>query len=99
MIAKDVAKTAPNQKTILIDTFAGIGGNTIAFARSGRWSTVYGIEKDYETLECAKRNAEIYGVADKIVWIFGDSFKVLPEQLGNMFHHAIIFASPPWGGK
>ena len=35
-IAEHVA-TAPAERTVLIDAFAGAGGNTIAFARSGRW--------------------------------------------------------------
>jgi trimethylguanosine synthase len=78
-IAHHVAVMTPGSKSILIDAFCGVGGNTIAFALSGRWKRVYGIEKDAATLECARRNAEIYGVKDKITWFLGDSF----ELLGN----------------
>jgi trimethylguanosine synthase len=97
-IADDVAKAAPTNKTVLIDTFAGAGGNTIAFALSGRWEQIFAVEKDPETLKCAKRNAEIYGVEKKIWWINGDSFDVLKSRLKGMGNKAVIFASPPWGG-
>ena len=105
-IAEHVAVMAPADKSILIDAFCGVGGNTIAFARSGRWKRVYGIEKDAATLECARRNAEIYGVQDKISWFVGDCFELLGtgenavEGLRELVtHFGVLFGSPPWGGK
>jgi trimethylguanosine synthase len=98
-IALHVDYAAPPDKTVLIDAFAGAGGNTIAFALSGRWEQIFAIEKDPETLKCAKRNAEIYGVSKKIWWINGDCFDILKTRLKVMGHKAIIFASPPWGGQ
>lgn len=47
---------------ILVDLFGGAGGNTIAFALSGRWDRIICIEKDPATLACAQYNADIYGV-------------------------------------
>lgn len=55
-----------------MDLFAGAGGNTIAFARSGHWDLVVGIEVDAATLACAQHNAAVYGVADRVVWVRGD---------------------------
>ena len=86
-------------KTILIDCFAGVGGNVIAFAQSERWKRIYAIEKDPTALACAKHNAEIYGVRDKISWYEGDCFKILRKELAELGQHSILFASPPWGGK
>lgn len=83
----------------MIDCFAGVGGNVIAFAQSERWERVYAIEKDPRALACAKHNAEIYGVRDKISWCEGDCFEILRKELAGLAPHSIVFASPPWGGK
>ncbi|KAH0536907.1 hypothetical protein FGG08_006245 [Glutinoglossum americanum] len=71
---------APEEATTVIDVFAGAGGNTIAFARSPRWEKVVAIERDPRAIACAKHNAEIYGVADKIQWIAGDCFEILRNE-------------------
>lgn len=81
-----------------MDAFAGAGGNTIAFARSGHWKRVYAIEKDPAVLRCAQHNAEVYGVADKITWFQGDCFEIIKSQLKDLAPYSVLFASPPWGG-
>jgi trimethylguanosine synthase len=97
------------KKTVLIDMFAGAGGNSIAFALSGRWERVIAIERDEATLACAQNNAECYGIEDgSITWIHGDSFAYLRTLLSDpgSLHPdlrldvdaAVVFASPPWGG-
>ncbi|KAL4752732.1 hypothetical protein BDW72DRAFT_170438 [Aspergillus terricola var. indicus] len=97
-IAEQVARASPPERKILVDVFAGAGGNTIAFARSGHWKRVYAIEKDPATLRCAQHNAEVYGVADKITWFQGNCFDVLKSQLRDLAPYSVLFASPPWGG-
>ena len=97
-IAEHLAKILPKEKTVLIDAFAGAGGNSIAFALSGRFDRIFAIEKDEEVLKCAKHNAEIYGVKNKIWFVKGDCFNVLPKQYKKIGKDAVIFASPPWGG-
>ncbi|KAI7365805.1 RNA methylase family protein [Hortaea werneckii] len=96
-IAEDLS-TAPKSKTVLIDCFAGAGGNAIAFALSGRWNQIFAIEKDPKVLACAKHNAEVYGVAKKIWWIEGDAFEALRKRLKGQAKNAVVFGSPPWGG-
>lgn len=59
---------------------------------------MYGIEKDHAVLQCAKHNAKIYGVQDKITWFEGDCFEILKNQLKVLAPYSVIFASPPWGG-
>lgn len=98
-IAEDLAAVAPKSKNILIDAFAGVGGNTIAFARTNVWLRVYAIEKDPVVLECAKHNAEIYGVQDRITWFLGDCMELLKNQLKDLAPYSIVFGSPPWGGE
>ncbi|KAI5465976.1 kelch domain-containing protein [Mariannaea sp. PMI_226] len=100
---------ADEHKTILIDVFGGAGGNSIAFALSGRWTRIISIERDASTLACAQNNAEVYGVEPGVItWIHGDSFKYM-DKLINRPHElhpdlrldlnaTVIFASPPWGG-
>ncbi|ETN39169.1 uncharacterized protein HMPREF1541_05392 [Cyphellophora europaea CBS 101466] len=106
-IANHVAKAAPQDRAIVVDPFCGVGGNTIALALSGRWKRVYAIERDPATLACARHNADIYGVGDKITWFEGDCFEILGLKQGKendtplatlIQRHGVIFASPPWGG-
>ena len=99
-IAEHVSIAAPTQCDVLIDFFAGVGGNVIQFALTERWSRIYAIEKSPSVLACAKRNADIYGVADRIAWIEGDCFEVVGEQIINAVDatRCVAFASPPWGG-
>jgi trimethylguanosine synthase len=63
-------------------------------------------------IRCARRNAEIYGVLDRITFICGDFFKVAESFLGSRklpvnsvpapdespYGIDAIFLSPPWGG-
>jgi trimethylguanosine synthase len=89
-IAAHIAESAPKEKTVIIDAFAGVGGNAIAFARSGRW--------DPKTMKCAKHNAKVYDVEKKIVWSTGDCFELIKKRFTGKTN-IVIFASPPWGGE
>ncbi|KKK12346.1 hypothetical protein P175DRAFT_0501308 [Aspergillus ochraceoroseus IBT 24754] len=97
-IALQIADAASSDRKVLVDAFAGAGGNTIAFARSGRWKRVYAIEKNPAVLKCAQHNAKIYGVEDKITWFLGDCFDVIKTHLKDLGPYSVLFASPPWGG-
>ncbi|KAI9832833.1 MAG: hypothetical protein M1826_000999 [Phylliscum demangeonii] len=97
-IADDLSRYAPSDRTILIDAFSGVGGNTIAFARSNRWKHIFAVEKDGAAIRCAKHNASVYGVQDRIRWIHGDVFEVLRALPAATRKHCLVFASPPWGG-
>jgi len=75
-------------KTV-IDGFAGIGGNAIAFARL--CEKVYAIENDRNRMMMAKHNAKIYGVDKKIVFIYGDFFREIKKIDAEG-----IFLDPQW---
>lgn len=100
---------APEEKTTLVDLFAGAGGNTIAFALSQRWQHIIAIERDAAVLACAQNNAAVYGLDEsRITWLLGDSFHYLetllqrPEELHPDLRvdreRTVLFGSPPWGG-
>ncbi len=55
---------------------------------------VIAIDIDPEKIALARHNATVYGVADRIEFIVGDFFDVVP----NITAADVIFLSPPWGG-
>ncbi|VDN04599.1 unnamed protein product [Thelazia callipaeda] len=73
VIAAHIADRVVIMKDIIVlDGFAGVGGNCIQFALKGAY--VIALDMDHVRLRCAKRNAEIYGVADRIDFICTDFF-------------------------
>ncbi|DAZ96301.1 TPA: hypothetical protein N0F65_008334 [Lagenidium giganteum] len=76
---------------VIVDPFAGCGGNVIQLARTCKH--VIAIDIDPEKIRMARHNAKIYGVADKIEWIVGNSLEILPTIRADA-----VFLSPPWGG-
>ncbi|XP_047981891.1 trimethylguanosine synthase-like isoform X1 [Salvia hispanica] len=76
---------------VVIDAFAGVGGNAIQFAKVCHH--VVAIEIDPKKVALASHNAKIYGVQDKIDFVVGDFFQLAPFLKGD-----VVFLSPPWGG-
>ena len=54
---------------------------------------VIAVDIDPVKLECARHNAAIYGVEDRIEFILGDYLEVAPSLEAD-----VVFLSPPWGG-
>ncbi|KAK6525579.1 hypothetical protein TWF281_010636 [Arthrobotrys megalospora] len=86
----------PKPQTIL-DAFCGVGGNAIQFALSPQCEKVIALDHDEATIECAKHNAKIYGVEDKIEFVKADFFEFAENWKGDVELGA-VFLSPPWGG-
>ncbi|KAK3730853.1 hypothetical protein QZH41_009967, partial [Actinostola sp. cb2023] len=76
---------------LIIDAFCGVGGNAIQFAFT--CERVIAIDIDPVKIACARHNAEIYGVQDRIEFIIGDFMELAPSLKGD-----VVFLSPPWGG-
>ncbi|KAK4267672.1 hypothetical protein QN277_024424 [Acacia crassicarpa] len=76
---------------VVIDSFCGVGGNAIQFARKG--CHVIAIDIDPAKVAMAMNNAKVYGVKEYIDFIVGDFFALAPSLKGD-----IVFLSPPWGG-
>eukprot|EP00667_Euglena_gracilis_P015023 EG_transcript_15605 len=76
---------------VVVDAFSGPGGNSIQFARYFR--QVIAIDIDPVKIACSRWNAKIYGVADRIEYIQGSYFDLMPHLKAD-----VVFLSPPWGG-
>ncbi len=74
---------------VLADISCGIGGQTVCFAEE--CDRVYGVDIDGERLECARRNAGVYGV-DNITFIEGDALS--PQVVEQVADADIIFSDP-----
>jgi len=88
-IAKHIASRC--KSNIVVDAFCGVGGNAIQFATT--CNRVIAIDIDPKKIELARHNARVYGVQEKIEFILGDFFQVVPRIKGD-----VIFMDPPWGG-
>lgn len=51
------------------------------------------IDIDPKKIECARNNAKVYGVEDKIEFMIGDFLELAPKLKAD-----VVFLSPPWGG-
>ncbi|KAI9314261.1 RNA cap guanine-N2 methyltransferase-domain-containing protein [Dichotomocladium elegans] len=89
-IAHHIAKRC--QSDVIIDAYCGCGGNTIQFALTCE-RVVIAIDIDPVKLHCARENAKIYGVEDRIEFIHGNFLELAPSLKAD-----VIFLSPPWGG-
>ena len=78
--------------TRVVDAGCGLGGNAIAFARAGL--AVTAIERDGVRLDLARRNAELYGVAEAIRFVRGEA-QVEARRWAN--EDALLFVDAPWG--
>ena len=76
---------------LIVDAFAGVGGNAIQFAFT--CERVIAIDIDPDRLAIAAHNAAVYGVADRIQFICAD-FMAIAHRL----RADVVFLSPPWGG-
>ena len=77
---------------LIVDGFCGVGGNAIQFALT--CERVIAIDIDPEKIRRARINARVYGVEERIEFIVGDFFNLIPSLTGA----DVIFLSPPWGG-
>ncbi|WZZ71693.1 hypothetical protein YC2023_083063 [Brassica napus] len=62
---------------VVIDCFAGVGGNTIQFAKVS--SSVIAIDIDPMKVKMAMNNANVYGVANHVDFVVGDFFSLAPS--------------------
>ncbi|KAI9159492.1 putative diacylglycerol O-acyltransferase tgs1 [Blastocladiella emersonii ATCC 22665] len=90
-IAKHLADRC--QSDLIVDLFAGVGGNVIQFAET--CEQVIGIEIDPVRLACAQHNATVYGVDNRVELVLADAIQWLERTNAQP---DVIFLSPPWGG-
>lgn len=80
-------------KKEIIDGTAGIGGNTINFAR--HFSKVYAVEINNTHYNVLKNNLEALSIKNVIFYL--DNFLNILDNLKNNCN--VFFFDPPWGGK
>ncbi|VDP36004.1 unnamed protein product [Soboliphyme baturini] len=61
--------------------------------QNGYRCSLIAVDIDPVKIKCARRNAEIYGVLNKIDFICADFFSLIPHLAVD-----VLFLSPPWGG-
>ena len=86
-----VGLTSSRQQQLVADAFCGCGGDAIQQALAG--NRVVAVDIDADKIEMCRRNARIYGVADRIEFIVGDAVTLLPRLRAD-----VCYLSPPWGG-
>ncbi|VDM85522.1 unnamed protein product [Strongylus vulgaris] len=86
---------------LVVDAFAGVGGNSIQLAIKGAQVKMIAIDLDPIRLKCARENAKVYGVENRIEFICCDFFHFAAkwtENIGKSADVDAVFLSPPWGG-
>ncbi|EJS41403.1 tgs1p [Saccharomyces arboricola H-6] len=94
-LANFVKACIPNGERIL-DVFCGGGGNTIQFAM--QFPYVYGVDYSIEHIYCTAKNAQSYGVDDRIWLKQGSWKKLISKGKLSKIKYDCVFGSPPWGG-
>lgn len=89
--AKNQLPAQEPRRLVAVDVFCGCGADAIQLALSG-FDEVIAIDVDGEAIVAAQRNAEVYGVADKVTFIHADFYTFAPLKCD------LIHLSPPWGG-
>lgn len=99
-IAEHIAdRMVRRPEVLIVDAFAGVGGNSIQLALKG--ARVIAIDLDPVRLKCARENAKVYGVEDRIEFVCGDFFHFAAKwtnDIGKPIEVDAVFLSPPWGG-
>eukprot|EP00736_Rhodelphis_marinus_P010695 Rmarinus@m.22969 len=91
-IAKHTAeRCATAGARVIVDACVGPGGNAIQFARA--CDLVVAFDIDQKKIDCARNNARVYDVAQKIEFVLGDFSQQICSVAG-----CVVFLSPPWGG-
>jgi trimethylguanosine synthase len=102
LIATHIAdRMVTHKDCVILDAFTGVGGNAIQFALKG--ALVYAIDLDPIKLRCARQNAKVYGVENRITFICGNFYHIAKSFCqsrpdGKPLLIDSIFLSPPWGG-
>lgn len=97
-IARHIATRFAN-KSVIMELFAGAGGNYIQFALQGAY--VLAVEISPKKIQLGMNNANVYGVLNYIEFIQADVYQFLPLLISHQQKYPIIdavFLSPPWGG-
>ena len=88
-----VSPLTVKRKLKIIDGCAGIGGNTLSFAKY--FSKVTAVELSTSRCEMLKNNLQLLGFGDKVEVVNADFCKMIKA----LPWYDVVFLDPPWGGK
>jgi 16S rRNA G966 N2-methylase RsmD len=92
--SKLISYWVDSESIAIIETSAGIGGNTVSFCKF--FHSVYSIEFDQTTYDCLESNVKL--LCDKVPTLYLDScINAVPRILSDP-RKFVIFMDPPWGG-
>ena len=74
------ASAAPTAPFVVLDLFAGVGGNAVAFARQAGVRAVLAVERDPARCAAIRRNAEAYGVGARVRVVCGCAVAALRRK-------------------
>ena len=86
----EIIKSETNDSSIL-DATAGIGGNTLSFAKY--FDTVIAVESNLDRYSILENNIKEYNLKN-IVTYYNDCLNIIERKYSKT-----IFLDPPWGGK
>ncbi|CCD15328.1 unnamed protein product [Trypanosoma congolense IL3000] len=81
------------KRDCVLDIFCGCGGDTIQLAQV--YNKVIAVDSDPEAIKAARKNAEVYNVGDRVLFLCTDYRELKPEEIVV----DAIHCSPPWGGE
>lgn len=96
-IEQFINKHIGGKNLAILDGTANVGGDVINFALNPNVARVVAIEINPETFAMLENNIRVYGLAEKIRTIQGNSLDII-GKCADGEHFDILFLDAPWGG-
>ena len=96
-IEQFINKHMGGKNLAILDGTANVGGDVINFGLNPNVSRVVAIEINPDTFAMLENNIRVYGLAEKIQAIQGNSLDII-GKCADGEHFDILFLDAPWGG-
>jgi precorrin-6B methylase 2 len=96
-IEQFINKHIGGKNLAILDGTANVGGDVINFGLNPNVARVVAIEINPETFAMLENNIRVYGLAEKIRAIQGNSLDII-GKCADGEHFDILFLDAPWGG-
>jgi precorrin-6B methylase 2 len=96
-IEQFINKHMGGKNLAILDGTANVGGDVINFGLNPNVARVVAIEINPETFAMLENNIRVYGFAEKIQAIQGNSLDII-GKCADGEHFDILFLDAPWGG-
>lgn len=96
-IVELVARRMPRQFNVL-EVCAGVGGNTMAFAKCAAVKSIVSFESDGATADMLETNLRLTGTAGRVTVRREPAYTAALVHMARTSGHAVaVFVDPPWG--